>query len=164
MRKQIWCFQSYKWAFKRNRNDSETVDRKNTHNITTEKKQSCHNPECKRNRNLRSYFAHSIFSQFKKKYFKLNNSMNEKLFKRTKIINNFRKINKRNKQCKRRNFAEILCFINIVSIFQRESTENIRTIRKKNNFHRICRRREYVDVQNKHERKLQNMKKIARSL
>ena len=52
-------------------------------------------------------------------------------FKRTKIINNFRKKNKRNKQRKRKDFAKILCFINIVFIFQRESTENIQTIKKK---------------------------------
>ena len=56
------------------------------------KKQSCHNYKCKRDRNLRSCFAHSIFSQFKEKEnFKLNNSMSEKILERTKIINNFRK-------------------------------------------------------------------------
>ena len=49
-------------------------------------------------------------------------------------------------------------FINIVFIFQRKSTENMRTIRKKNNFHRICKRRKCVDVQYKFERKLKNIK------
>ena len=59
--------------------------------MRVEKKQNCHNNKCKYDRNLWLYFAHSIFSQFKeKKIFKLNNSMNKKLFKRTKIINNFR--------------------------------------------------------------------------
>ena len=57
--------------------------------------------------------------------------MNEKLFKRTKIINNFRKKKNQNKQRKRRNFAKILCFINFASIFQRGFNENMQTIKKK---------------------------------
>ena len=51
-------------------------------------------------------------------------------FKKRKSSITFEKKNKRNKQRKRRNFIEIFCFVNIVSIFQRESTENMRTIRK----------------------------------
>ena len=51
--------------------------------------------------------------------------MSEKIFRRTKIINNFRKKNKRKKRRKRRNFAEILYFVNFVSILQRESIENM---------------------------------------
>ena len=60
--------------------------------------------------------------------------MNEILFKKSKIINNFRKKNKRNKQRKRRDLAKIFCFINIVFTLQRESTENLRIIRKKKQF------------------------------
>ena len=131
---------------KKNWNNSEIVNRKNTHNIRAEKRQSCHNDEYKRDRSLGSCFAHSIFSQFKeKKIFKLNNSINKKLFKKTKTINNFQKKNKRNKQRKRRDFAEILCVVNIVFISQREFPENMRTI-KKNNFHKICKRRECINV------------------
>ena len=43
----------------------------------------------------------------------------------------FEKKNKRNKQRKRRDFEEILCFVNIVFIFQREFTENMETIKNK---------------------------------
>ena len=83
--------------------------------------------------------------------------------KKRKLSITFEKKKKRNKQRNRRNFAEILCFVNIVFIFQREFTENMRTI-KKPNFHRICKRRERVDVQYKHGRKLQNIKKMTRNL
>ena len=35
--------------------------------MKTKKKQNYHNYKCKRDRNLESCFAHSIFSQFKEK-------------------------------------------------------------------------------------------------
>ena len=96
-KKDLLLLESQMSVRKKNRNDFEILDWKNTHNIKAKKKQNSHNNECKCDKNLWSCFAHSIFSQFeKKKNFKLNNSMNEKLFEKMKIINNFWK-KKRNK-------------------------------------------------------------------
>ena len=39
-------------ARKKIRNNCEIVDRKNTHNKSAQKRQNCHNNECKRDRNL----------------------------------------------------------------------------------------------------------------
>ena len=68
----------------------------------------------------------------------------------------------RDKHDKRENFTEILCFIYIIFVFQRESAKYMQTVEKKENIDRICKQRQRVDVQYKHEKQLQNFEKITR--
>ena len=76
----------------------------------------------------------------------------------------FEKKNKCDKHDKRRDFAEILCFIHIILVFQCESAKYKRATKKKNNINWIRKWRERTDVQHKHRKKLQNFEKTARSL
>ena len=77
---------------KKNRNDVENANEKNTCNIKTRQKQNDHDHEREYNENIRLCIECQITTQFEKnKNIKLNNSMNSKLSKRTSIFNNFRK-------------------------------------------------------------------------
>ena len=118
---------------KKNRNDAENVNEKNTCNMRTKQRQNDHDHECKCNESIRSRITCQITAQFEKKNIKLNNSMNEKLFKRTSIFNNFRRKKKCDKHDKRRDFTEILCFTYIILVFQCESAKYMRATKKKDN-------------------------------